>query len=75
LLSLNKKFPKNVPVINNIAKFAIQTNQIDKAEQRLLGALTIEPDNKMTNCLLAQLYKAKGDENGAMKFQELCGKL
>ena len=74
LLNLNKKFPKNVSVINNIAKFAIQTNQLDRAEQRLLGALTIEPDNSTTICLLAQLYMAKGDENKAMEYQARCRK-
>jgi len=73
LLDLNKKFPKNVPVINNIAKFALQTNQLDKAEQRLYAALAIEPDNITSNCLLAQLYMAKGDENKASEFQEKCG--
>ena len=73
LLNLNKNFPKNVPVINNIARFALQTNQLERAEQRLLGALEIEPDNSTTNCLLTQLYLAKGDENEAAKYQEKCG--
>jgi len=72
LLDLNKKFPKNVPVINNIAKFALQTNQFDKAEQRLFSALEVDPDNITSNCLLAQLYMAKGDENKASKFREKC---
>ncbi len=72
LLELNKNFPENVSVINNIAKFAIQTNQLEKAEQRLLGALEIEPNNKMTNCLLAQLYGAKGDNAKASVYQAQC---
>ena len=72
LLEMNKKFPKNVPVINNIAKFALQTNQLDKAEQRLLGALKIEPENVMTNCLLAQLYTTLGDKDKALTFREIC---
>ena len=72
LLDMNKKFPKNVPVINNIAKFALQTNQLERAEQRLLGALSIEPDNVMTNCLLAQLYSIKGDESRSLTYEQKC---
>ena len=72
LLDMNKKFPKNVPVINNIAKFALQMNQLERAEQRLLGALTIEPDNVTTNCLLAQLYSMKGDESKALTYEQKC---
>lgn len=72
LLDLNKNFPKNVPVINNIAKFAIQTNQLDKAEQRLLGAIELDPTNVMSHCLLAQLYGAKGDNDKASIYQAKC---
>lgn len=72
LLDLNKNFPKNVPVINNIAKFAIQTNQLDKAEQRLLGALELDPANIMSHCLLAQLYSAKGENDKASIYQAKC---
>jgi len=72
LLEMNKKFPENVPVINNIAKFALQTNQLDKAEQRLLGALEIDPNNIKTNCLLAQLYEAKGDKRKASNYLMKC---
>jgi len=72
LLDLNKNFPKNVSVINNIARFALQTNQLDKAEQRLLGALAIEPDNKMTNCLLVQLYQAKGENSKMELYRPKC---
>ena len=72
LLEMNKKFPKNVSVINNIAKFALQTNQLERAEQRLLGALSLEPDNISTNCLLAQLYNRIGDEVKASAYEEVC---
>ena len=72
LLDMNKNFPKNVSVINNIARFALQTNQLDRAEQRLLGALDLEPDNRMTNCLLAQLYQVKGDDSRMELYQQKC---
>jgi len=72
LLDLNKNFPENVPVINNIARFALQTNQLDKAEQRLLGALSIEPKNRSTNCLLVQLYQAKGEDAKMELYRPNC---
>ena len=72
LLELNKKLPENVSVINNIARFALQTNQLDRAEERLLGALELEPNNQTTNCLLVQLYMAKGENNRASIYQEKC---
>lgn len=72
MLGLNKKFPKNVTITNNIAKFALQTNQLEKAEQRLLGALEIEPNNKRTNCLLAQLYSMKGMNDKASEYKKIC---
>ena len=72
LLDLNKKYPKNVSVINNIAKFALQTNQLERAEQRLLGALEIEPNNKITNCLLTEVYLAMGQKDKSLVFQEKC---
>lgn len=72
LLDLNKKYPENVPVINNIAKFALQTGQLDRAEERLLTALDLEPDNVSTSCLLAQLYSAKGDKDKSAEFAAKC---
>ena len=72
LLDLNKKYPKNVPVINNIAKFALQTGQLDKAEQRLLTADSLKPNDKTTNCLFAQLYDAKGDKSKADEYRAKC---
>ena len=75
LLDLNKKFPENVPVINNIAKFALQTGQLDKAEQRLLKANNLLPNNKTTICLLAELYSSKGDISNAELFRDKCALL
>ncbi|MEL6388635.1 MAG: tetratricopeptide repeat protein [Bacteroidota bacterium] len=72
LLQLNKKHPQNVRVINNIAKFALQTGQLDKAEQRLLGAISIEPNNKRSHCLLAELYSAKDDIASYKKHLNIC---
>lgn len=72
LLKLNKNFPKNVPVMNNLAKFALQTNQLDKAEQRLTTALELEPNNRLSNCLMVQVYGRTGRTDGIERFRDLC---
>lgn len=75
LLDLNKKFPKNVPVMNNLAKFALQTGQTDKALARLNTAIEIEPNNRTSNCMLAELYSNNGNSEMATKFRKRCEEL
>jgi tetratricopeptide (TPR) repeat protein len=72
LIELNKKFPENVPVMNNLAKFALQTNQLDKAIGRLTTALALDPDNKTTICLLAEAYEKVGDMTQSKVYKSLC---
>lgn len=74
LLGLNKNYPKNVSVINNLARFALQTNQLDKAEARLFSALELEPDNKLSSCLLVQLYEKTGDVQKRDFYRNKCDK-
>ena len=73
LLELNKNNPQNVPVINNLAKFALQTNQVSKAAERLATAESLEPQNLKTICLLAQLYERQGNVTKMREYQEKCG--
>lgn len=75
LRELNKNFPKNVPVMNNLARFALQTNQVDRALTRLLEAESLEPNNRTTNCLLAQTYQALEDEEKTAIYQDRCNRL
>ncbi len=72
LLKLNKNYPENVPVMNNLAKFAIQTNQLDKAKIRLTKALENEPNNRMSNCLAMDLYQRLGEPTKAELFRQKC---
>lgn len=72
LIELNKKFPENVPVMNNLAKFALQTNQVDKAIERLTTALALDPDNKTTICLLAEAYQKVGDMTQYDVYKSKC---
>ena len=75
LRELNKNFPKNVPVMNNLARFALQTNQVDRALTRLLEAESLEPNNRTTNCLLAQTYQALEDQEKTAIYQDRCNRL
>ena len=72
LRDLNQNEPENVKVINQLARLAIRTNQFDRAIERLTKALTIDPNNKTSNCLIAQAYGAIGNTAEAEKYQSNC---
>lgn len=72
LRELNTAYPSNVSVINNIARLAIRTNQIDRAIERLNQALDIEPDNRLSVCLIADAYQRKGDNTNFELYRLKC---
>lgn len=72
LRSLNEKYPENTSVINQLAQLAIRTNQIDRAIDRLLVAIKLEPENKTSNCLLAEAYTLAGKESEGATYREKC---
>ena len=72
LRELNEKYPENVAVLNQLARLAIRTNQIDKALERLEQAIAIEPENKNTNCLLAEAYGLAGQAPREESYREKC---
>lgn len=72
LIELNKSYPNNVSIMNQLARLAIRTNQIDKAIARLNTAIAIEPDNTTTNCLLAEALTLAGKESEGEKYKEKC---
>ncbi len=74
LLKLNKNNPDNVQVINQLARLAIRTNQIDKAIVRLEKALTLEPENNNSICLIAEAYSMAGKKDKATEFENKCKK-
>ena len=72
LVELNKSAPKNVLVLNTLARLAIRTGQYDRAIERLSTAIEEEPNNEKSICLLAQAYEAKGDTENASVFKQRC---
>jgi len=72
LLDLSKAHPENLPILNNLGRLAIKTSQFDKAVQRLEKALSIQPDNQTTICLLAKAYRGLGNRSKAEEFIKKC---
>ena len=72
LLDLNNNEPDNVLVLNQLAKFGIQTNQLEKAETRLKKALTLHPENAESNCLMADLLERRNEKSAAKVYRDKC---
>jgi Flp pilus assembly protein TadD len=72
LVDLNKTNPKNASVLTQLGRLAIKTSQYDKAVERLQGALAVEPENTLANCLLVKAYRGLGDEMKAKEFESKC---
>lgn len=75
LLSLNKEYPDNVYILNNLGRLAIRTGQYARALERLQRAQNLAPENPNTNCLLAEAYQGNGQEQEAEQFRQRCQEL
>lgn len=74
LLKLNESYPDNVQVINQLARLGLRTNQVDKAIARLEKALTLDPSNNNSICLIAQAYEMAGRIEEAKEYGNKCKK-
>jgi tetratricopeptide (TPR) repeat protein len=72
LRELNGKYPENVAVLNQLARLALQTNQTDKAIERLEKSISLEPENNQTICLLAAAYDQAGDKDKSSFYNNKC---
>ena len=72
LVDLNKKYPENTLVLENLGRLAIKTGQFEKAKERLEKAYSLSPDNLKVICLLAQTYESLGDAEKASEFISRC---
>lgn len=72
LRDLEAKYPTNPSVYNALARLAIKTGQWDRALQRLLKALELDPGNANTICLLAVAYDGAGDAAKASEWETKC---
>lgn len=74
LRELNGQYPENVNVLNQLARLAIKTNQLDKALERLTKAVELDPENKTSACLLAEVYAMKNETEKSEKYKIICSK-
>ena len=74
LRDLNTKYPENTAVMNQLARLALQTNQLDRAVERLEAVLKLEPENQMAHCLLAEVYDRKGNSELRDQYLATCNK-
>jgi tetratricopeptide (TPR) repeat protein len=73
LRDLNTKYPDNPSVIIQLARLAIKTNQLDRAEERLGQALKLDPQNRQANCLMIEVLTAKGSKD-IQAYVDQCNK-
>lgn len=74
LVDLNKKHPDNIAVLTQLGRLSIQTNQLDKAEERFTRVLQLDSNNRNAHCYLYQVYKAKSNNEKAEYHNQLCNK-
>lgn len=74
LKDLETKYPNEPAVYNALGRLAIKTNQWDRAIQRLEKAMSLDPNNSNTPCLLAKAYEGAGNMQKAQEMAVKCRK-
>lgn len=72
LLDLNKKNPDNTGVLYQLARLGLKTSQFEKAEQRVLKILELEPKNRRAICLMVDIQNGLNNEAEAERFKKEC---
>jgi len=75
LLDLNKKYPEDIKVLNQLGRLAIKTNQLEKARIRFESVLSLQPENKFATCQMAKVLELLGDVAGFNSYMEKCNLL
>jgi predicted Zn-dependent protease len=71
LLDLNRNQPDNTSVLFHLARFGMRTGQHEKAKERLLRALEIDPEQRRLHCLMAELLTQTGEPE-AEEYRTKC---
>ena len=72
LRELSEEHPDNAAVQIQLGRLSIRTNQWEKALERFVRVLELEPDNKEVHCYLVDVYKAQNDNEMAEKSSSIC---
>ncbi|MEM6395231.1 MAG: tetratricopeptide repeat protein [Bacteroidota bacterium] len=73
LRDLMEKFPEDPRPLVTLGRLSLQTNQLEKAAERLDAALALDPDLQSAKCLRAEVYYRLGDTEAAARLGEGCG--
>ncbi len=72
LRELNQANPDNVSVLIQLGRLALQTNQVDRAVERLTRAASLAPDSRSAQCLLAEAAERSGNATLAAPAKLAC---
>jgi len=72
LREMNQENPKEIKVLNQLARLSIRTNQWENALKRLTQVLEIKPDNQPAICMIAKVYQSLQDFSKAADYQSRC---
>lgn len=75
LRELNQANPDDVGVLIQLGRLALQTNQVDRAVERLTRAAALAPDSRSAQCLLAEAAGRSGNAALANSAQAACQRL
>lgn len=75
LRELEQRFPEEAGVLVTLADLAIKTNQLERAEERLLKAIELDPEHPTVYCLLGRVQDATGRAAEAAESNRRCAEL
>ncbi|MEO0626214.1 MAG: hypothetical protein AAFY91_04440 [Bacteroidota bacterium] len=73
LRELQENYPDDPRPLVTLGRLALQTNQLERAAERLDNALQLDPDLQVAKCLRAEVYYRMGDTAAAQQIGEGCG--
>lgn len=72
LRALNTQYPENLTVMYHLARLAIQTNQWDRAKERLTSILSKDPEYQRAICLMVSVAQHEGDKKNEAIWSAKC---
>ncbi|TMI94635.1 MAG: hypothetical protein E6H06_08685 [Bacteroidetes bacterium] len=64
---LDKKYPENSTILNNIGQAWFGLGDMENAKKYLKNAINSYPDHSMANLTMSTIYKSEGDTSNAIK--------
>ena len=72
LRKLNETYPDNTLVLYHLARLAIQTNQWDKAKERLNAIIKLDPSFQRAYCLMMEIARHENDQIALKSLTKKC---